>query len=72
VVVRSGENEYFSQKAVWSPTQKTIIMTEDAKIREPNGVWTRADEITLHLDTGRLEITGASPLEGVEEEPVSR
>jgi len=64
VVVRRGENELFSKKAVWSPTQKTIVMTEDAKIREPGGVWTRGDEITLHLDTGRLEVKGAKPLEG--------
>jgi len=66
VVVRRGENELFSKKAVWSPTKKTIVMTEDAKIRDAGGVWTREDEITLHLDTGRIEITGASPLEGME------
>jgi outer membrane protein assembly factor BamD len=64
VVVKRGENEIFSKKAVWSSTQKTIVMTEDAKIREPGGVWTRGDEITLHLDTGRLEMKGARPLEG--------
>jgi outer membrane protein assembly factor BamD len=67
VVVRRGENELFSKKAVWSPTQKTIVMTEDVKMREPGGVWTRADEIIIHLDTGRIEVQGASPLEGVEE-----
>jgi outer membrane protein assembly factor BamD len=70
VVVRKGENEIFSQKAVWSPTQKTIVMTEDAKIRGPGGEWTRGAEITLHLDTGRVEIKGASPLEGTEQGPV--
>jgi outer membrane protein assembly factor BamD len=70
VVVRKGGNELFSQKAVWSPTQKTIVMTEDAKIREPGGEWTRGDEITLHLDTGRVEIKGATPLEGTEQGPV--
>lgn len=64
VVVRRGENEIFSKKAVWSPTQKAIVMTEDVKIRGAGGVWTRGDEITLHLDTGRLEIRGARPLEG--------
>jgi outer membrane protein assembly factor BamD len=68
VVVRRGENEIFSKKAVWSPAQKTIVMTEDAKIREPGGVWTRGDEITLYVDTGRLEIKGARPLEGTKEE----
>jgi lipopolysaccharide export system protein LptA len=67
---RKGGNELFSQKAVWSPTQKTIVMTEDAKIREPGGEWTRGDEITLHLDTGRVEIKGATPLEGTEQGPV--
>ena len=66
VIVKKGEKELFSKRAVWSPTQKTIVMTEDAKMREPGGVWTRGDEITLHLDTGRIEITGASPLEGTE------
>ena len=66
VIVKKGENDLFSKRAVWSPTQKTIVMTEDAKMREPGGVWTRGDEITLHLDTGRIEITGASPLEGTE------
>ena len=64
VVVSMGENELFSKKAVWSPTEKTIVMTEDAKIRQPGGVWTRGDEIILHLDTGRLEVKGATPLEG--------
>lgn len=64
VIVSMGNNELFSKKAVWSPTEKTIVMTEDAKIREPGGVWTRGDEITLHLDTGRLEVKGAKPLEG--------
>jgi outer membrane protein assembly factor BamD len=64
VIVRRGENEIFCKKAVWSSTQKTIVMTEDAKTRESGGVWTRGDEITLHLDTGRLEIKGARPLEG--------
>jgi lipopolysaccharide transport protein LptA len=66
VIVKKGENEIFSKKAVWSPTQQTIVMTEDAKLRQPGGVWTRGDEITLYLDTGRIEITGASPLEGTE------
>jgi outer membrane protein assembly factor BamD len=64
VVVTMGENELFSKKAVWSPIQNTIVMTEDVKIREPGGVWTRGDEITLHLDTGKLEVKGARPLEG--------
>jgi outer membrane protein assembly factor BamD len=72
VIVRRGGNELFGKKAVWSPTQKTIIMTEDAKIREPGGDWTRGDEITLHLDTGRIEIKGASPLEGTEEGSVQQ
>lgn len=67
VVVRRGDNEIFCKKAVWSSTKKTIVMTEDAKTREPGGVWTRGDEITLHLDTGKIEIKGAKPLEGSDE-----
>jgi lipopolysaccharide export system protein LptA len=66
VLVRRGENELFGKMAVWSPTQKTIVMTEDTKMREPGGIWTRCDEITLHLDTGRIELKGARPLEGTE------
>ena len=69
VAIRKGGNELFGKRAVWSPTQKTIVLTEDAKIRQPGGVWTRGDEITLHLDTGRIEITGATPMEGTEERP---
>ncbi|OGP54444.1 MAG: hypothetical protein A2Y65_09680 [Deltaproteobacteria bacterium RBG_13_52_11] len=57
VVVERGEQEIFCKKAVWSPTEKTMVMTEDAKIRGI-GEWTRGDEITLHLDTGRIEIKG--------------
>ncbi len=66
VRISKGEDELFSKKAVWSSAQKTIVMTEDAKIRRIGGIWTRGDEITLHLDTGRIEITGAKPLEGTE------
>jgi outer membrane protein assembly factor BamD len=57
VVVKSGEQEFFCKKAVWSPTQLTMVMTEDAKIRGI-GEWTRGDEITLHVDTGKVEIKG--------------
>jgi outer membrane protein assembly factor BamD len=57
VVVKRGADEIFCKKAVWSPTQKTLVMTEDAKIRGI-GQWTRGDEITLHLDTGRMEVKG--------------
>jgi outer membrane protein assembly factor BamD len=57
VVVRRGDDEIFCKKAVWSPTQKTLVMTEDAKIRGV-GEWIRGDEITLHLDTGRMEVKG--------------
>lgn len=57
VVVTRGEDELYSQKAVWSPTQKTIVMTEDAKMKE-TGEWIIGDEIVLHLDTGRIEIKG--------------
>jgi lipopolysaccharide export system protein LptA len=66
VVVKSGEQEFFCKKAVWSPTQMTMVMTEDAKIR---GIaeWTRGDEITLHLDTGKVEIKGEK-VEKLEEE----
>jgi outer membrane protein assembly factor BamD len=64
VAVKSEKREIFSKKAVWSPVQKTLVMTEDAKMREA-GEWTRGDEITLHLDTGRIEIKGKK----VEEKP---
>jgi outer membrane protein assembly factor BamD len=57
VVVKQGENEIYCKKAVWSPTQKTLVMTEDAKIRGI-GQWIRGDEITLYLDTGRIEVKG--------------
>jgi outer membrane protein assembly factor BamD len=57
IVVRSRSQEFFSKKAVWSATQKTLVMTEDAKIRGI-GEWTRGDEITIHLDTGKVEIKG--------------
>jgi outer membrane protein assembly factor BamD len=57
IVVKSGEQEFLCKKAVWSAMHKTIVMTEDAKIRGI-GEWTRGDEITLHLDTGRVEIKG--------------
>lgn len=57
VAVTRGDDEIFCQKAVWSPTQNTLVMTEDAKIRKI-GEWIRGDEITLHLDTGRIEVTG--------------
>lgn len=63
VVVTRGEDEIFGKKAVWSPTQKTIVMTGDAKMREI-GEWIRGDEIILHLDTGGIEIKGEQPLEG--------
>ncbi len=58
VVVKGYSQEIFSKKAVWSPVGKTLVMTEDAKIREEGGTWIRGDEITLHLDTGKLEIKG--------------
>ena len=57
VLVKQGENEIFCNKAVWSPTENIIVMTEDAKIRGI-GEWTRGDKITLDLDTGRMEVTG--------------
>jgi outer membrane protein assembly factor BamD len=57
VVVKRGEKEILSKKAVWSPVEKTLVMTEDAKMKEA-GEWIRGDEITLHLDTGKLDIKG--------------
>jgi lipopolysaccharide export system protein LptA len=57
VVIKKGEEEFICNKAVWSAAQKTVVMTEDAKIRGV-GEWTRGDEITLHLDTGKVEIKG--------------
>jgi outer membrane protein assembly factor BamD len=57
VVIKKGEEEFFCNKAVWSAAQKTVVMTEDAKIRGV-GEWTRGDEITLYLDTGKVEIKG--------------
>ncbi|MCJ7663445.1 MAG: hypothetical protein MUO24_04320, partial [Desulfobacterales bacterium] len=67
VVVKSGEQELFSKKAVWSPTEKTMVMTEDAKIRGI-GEWIRGDEITLHLDTGRVDIKGKK-IEKIADQP---
>ncbi len=57
VVIKMGGQEFFCKKAVWSPTEKTMVLTEDAKLRGI-GMWTRGDEITLHLDTGKVEIKG--------------
>lgn len=58
VVVKRGKQEIFSKKAVWSPVAKTLVMTEDAKMRGEEGTWIRGDEITLYLDTGKLDIKG--------------
>jgi outer membrane protein assembly factor BamD len=58
VAVKRGEQEVFSKRAVWSPVAKTLVMTEDAKMRGEEGTWIRGDEITLHLDTGKLDIKG--------------
>jgi len=63
VMVARGEDEILGKKAVWSPTQNTIVVTVDAKINR-GAEWKRADAITLHLDTGRIEITGEQPMEG--------
>ncbi len=57
VKVQGGGEEIFCKKAVWSPTQNLLVMTGDAKIRG-FAEWTRGDEITLDLDTGRIEIKG--------------
>ena len=65
VVVKRGEDEIFGKKAVWSPNQKTIVVTIDAKMSR-GAEWRRADAITLHVDTGRIEITGEQPMEGSE------
>jgi len=67
VVVKREQQEIFSKKAVWSPIEKTMVMTEDAKIRGI-GEWIRGDEITLHLDTGRIDIKGKK-IEKIVEEP---
>jgi lipopolysaccharide export system protein LptA len=58
VAVKTAQQEIFSKKAVWSPITKTLVMTEDAKIRGEEGTWIRGDEITLYLDTGKLDIKG--------------
>jgi len=63
VVVARGEDEIFGKKAVWSPTQQTIVVTVDAKIKR-GMVWKRADAITLHVDTGRIEVAGEQKMEG--------
>jgi outer membrane protein assembly factor BamD len=70
VVVKKGEEEFFCNKAVWSAAQKTVVMTEDAKIRGV-GEWTRGDEITLYLDTGKVEIRGER-LEQMQQEEKNR
>jgi outer membrane protein assembly factor BamD len=58
VAVKRGKQEVFSKRAVWYPVAKTLVMTENAKIRGDEGTWISGDEITLHLDTGKLEIKG--------------
>jgi outer membrane protein assembly factor BamD len=55
-VTREGD-EFFCKMAVWSPTQKTLVMTGNAKKRGV-GIWIMGDEIILHLDTGKVEIKG--------------
>ncbi len=57
VVVTRGEDAIFGNKAVWSPNQKTMVLTGDVKMKEL-GEWILGDEITLHLDTGKIEIKG--------------
>lgn len=57
VRVKGGGEEIFCKKAVWFPRKQLLVMTKDAKIRG-SAEWTRGDEITLHLDTGRIEIKG--------------
>jgi outer membrane protein assembly factor BamD len=58
VAIKSGKKEIFSKKAVWSPVEKTLVMTENAKMRGDEGTWITGDEITLHLDTGKIEMKG--------------
>lgn len=69
VHVKTTRHEIFAQKAVLSPQDRTIVMTENAKIRE-EGDWIRGDEIILYLDTGKLEIKGrkVDTLPGVRKE----
>jgi lipopolysaccharide export system protein LptA len=38
--------------------EKTLVMTENAKMRGDEGTWITGDEITLHLDTGKIEMKG--------------
>jgi lipopolysaccharide export system protein LptA len=57
VRVLGGGEEIFCNKAVWSPTRQLLVMTGDARIRGA-AEWIRGDEITLHLDTGRIAIKG--------------
>jgi len=57
VRVKGGGEEIFCKKATWNSREQLLVMTGDAKIRGV-GEWIRGEEITLHLDTGRIEIKG--------------
>ena len=57
VMVTRGKDEIYGNKAVWSPDQKTLVLTGETKMKDI-GDWILGDEITLHLDTGKIEIKG--------------
>jgi outer membrane protein assembly factor BamD len=58
VVVKGYHQEFVCKKAVWSPVEKTLVMTDNAKLRGGDGTWILGDVITLHLDSGRFDIKG--------------
>jgi len=58
VVVKGHQQEFVCMKAVWSPVEKTLVMTDNAKLKGEDGTWIRGDTITLHLDSGQFDIKG--------------
>jgi outer membrane protein assembly factor BamD len=56
VVVKGYNREIVSKKAVWSPVEKTLVMTDNARLKAEEGGWITSDAITLHLDSGLLDM----------------
>jgi len=57
VRVLRGEEEIVCEKAVWNAEKPVLVMTGNAKLKALS-TWIRGDEITLHLETGQVEIKG--------------
>jgi len=65
VRILGGGEEIFCKKAMWTSKERLLVMTGDAKIRGL-GEWIRGDEITLQIDSGKIEVKGRW-VEGMEE-----